>query len=306
MSLKIAISGASGLVGSAAVKYFKSLGHSIIRITRAGSSSGAGASAVVMDVKNNAVDSQGLEGADVVIHLAGANIAGKRWTDEHKSQILLSRVETTRILANALPKLERPPKIFLCASAIGYYGNADPDSGISFEERSPLGKGFLADVCHQWEAATQPAKEHGIRVVNMRIGPVLSREGGALQKMWVPFQLGLGGPLGHGRQMFSWVALDEIPRIMEFLINNDKIMGPVNVTAPHPVSNAEFTRVLGKAIKRPTIFPVPAFGARLLFGEMADALLLGGAAVIPKKLLEAGYKFRYPEIDAGLAAGLKS
>ncbi|MBZ0165805.1 MAG: TIGR01777 family oxidoreductase [Candidatus Omnitrophica bacterium] len=306
MPLKIAISGASGLVGSVAVRYFESLGHTIVRITRGGSTSAGGESAVVMDVKNNGMDSKGLDGIDVVIHLAGANIAGKRWTDDYKSQILLSRVETTRILANALPKLAHPPKIFLCASAIGYYGNTDPDSGITFEEPSPLGKGFLADVCHQWEAATQPAKEHGIRVVNMRIGAVLSREGGALQKMWIPFQLGLGGPLGHGRQMFSWVALDEIPRIMEFLINNDSIMGPVNVTAPHPVTNAEFTKAFGKAIKRPTIFPVPAFGARVLFGEMADALLLEGSTVIPKKLLEAGYKFHYPEIDAGLAASLKS
>ncbi len=304
--MKIAVSGATGLVGSTVSAYFQSQGHQIIRIVRAASTDKGGGQSVVMDVKNNTIKAADLEGVDVVVHLAGANIAGKRWNDEYKSQILLSRVETTRILAGALTRLAQPPKVFLCASAIGYYGNADPGSGITFEEQSPMGRGFLADVCHQWEAATQPAKEKGIRAVHMRIGAVLSKKGGAIQKMWVPFQLGAGGVLGDGRQMFSWIALDEIPLIMDFLIRTEGIMGPVNVTSPQPVTNAEFTKAFGKAINRPTVLPVPAFGARLLFGEMADALLLEGAKVMPKKLLDAGYAFRYPDIDSALAVSLKS
>ena len=304
--MKIAISGATGMVGTTASRYFEAQGHQIVRIARAASRDAGGQGAVVMDVKNNTIDAKNLEGCDVVIHLAGANIAGQRWTDDYKSQILLSRVETTRILAGALTKLAQPPKVFLCASATGFYGNADPDSGVTFEEQSPLGKGFLADVCHQWEAATQPVKEKGIRTVNLRISAVLSKQGGALQKMWIPFQLGAGGNLGHGRQMFSWIALEEIPLIMDYLINNEQVMGPVNVTSPQPVTNAEFTKAFGKAIHRPTIFPVPAFGARLLFGEMADAILLEGARVMPKKLTDAGYTFKYPDIDTALAASLKS
>lgn len=304
--MKIAMSGATGMVGTAATRYFEAQGHQIIRIARAASTGQPDDQAVLMDVKRNSIEAKKLEGVDVVIHLAGANIAGRRWSDDYKSQILLSRVETTRILAGALSKLANPPKVFLCASATGYYGNTDPDSGVSLEEQSPLGRGFLADVCHQWEAASQPAKEKGIRTVNMRISAVLSKKGGAIQKMWIPFQLGMGGNLGHGRQMFSWVALDEIPPIMDFLINNETVMGPVNVTSPQPVTNAEFTKAFGKAIKRPAIFPVPAFGARLLFGEMADAILLEGAKVMPKKLLEAGYDFRYPDIDSALAVSLKS
>lgn len=304
--MKIAVSGATGMVGSAACRYFEAKGHQIVRIARTASADQGAAGAVVMDVKNNTVDAKNLEGCDVVIHLAGANIAGQRWTDDYKSQILLSRAETTRILAGALTKLAKPPKVFLCASATGYYGNTDPDSGVTFEEQSPLGKGFLADVCHQWEAATQPVKERGIRTVNMRISAVLSKKGGALAKMWLPFQLGAGGNLGHGRQMFSWIALQEIPLIMDFLITHDQVMGPVNVTSPQPVTNAEFTKAFGKAIKRPTVFPVPAFGARLLFGEMADAILLEGAKVMPKKLTDAGYKFKYPDIDSALAVSIKS
>ncbi|MCA9394809.1 MAG: TIGR01777 family oxidoreductase [Candidatus Omnitrophica bacterium] len=302
--MKIAVSGATGMVGTAATKYFTAKGHEIIRIARAEGADPSGA--VVMDVKKNMIDGKKFEGVDAVIHLAGANIAGKRWNDDYKSQILLSRVETTRILAGALSKLANPPKVFLCASATGYYGNTDPDSGVTFEEQSPLGRGFLSDVCHQWEAASQPAKEKGIRTVNMRLGAVLSKKGGAIQKMWIPFQLGMGGNLGHGWQMFSWIALEEIPPIMDFLITNDNVMGPVNVTSPQPVTNAEFTKAFGRAIKRPTIFPVPAFGARLLFGEMADAILLEGARVMPKKLLEAGYAFQYPDIDSALAVSLKS
>lgn len=303
MPLKIAVSGSTGLVGTAVSAYFKDRGAEIIPVVRSVRQASAAAKTIVMDIKHQTIDTKGLEGLDAVIHLAGANIAGQRWNDDYKSEILLSRVESTKLISNALARVEEPPRVFICASAIGWYGNAGEDK--AFIESDPPAKDFLGDVCHQWEAATQTARERGIRVVTLRIGAVLSRKGGAVEKMWVPFILGLGGPLGDGKQMFSWVALDEIPSIIDFIIRNELVLGPVNVTAPNPVTNKEFTRVFGRVIKRPTIFPVPAFGARLLFGEMADALLLNGARVIPKKLVDAGYKFKYDQLEEALKASLK-
>ncbi len=300
--MKIAVSGSTGLIGTALIKNLKSQGHDIVRIARPGGSYPPGEEVMLMDHKTRSIDQKKLDECDIVIHLAGAGIADKRWTDDYKSEILLSRVESTKFLSEALAVSTTPPKLFICASAIGYYGNADAD--VTFDENSSAGRGFLADVCHQWEAATQTASERGIRVVNLRISAVLSRKGGAIAKMWMPFIMGVGGKLGDGKQMFSWIALDEIPRIIDYIIENELLMGPVNATAPNPVSNAEFTKVFGSVIKRPTIFPVPAFGARLLFGEMADAMLLSGSRVVPKKLLDAGYTFKYGELGPALKASL--
>ncbi|MGE0267483.1 MAG: TIGR01777 family oxidoreductase [Candidatus Omnitrophota bacterium] len=303
MPLKIAISGSTGLVGTAVSGHFKAQNAEIIPVVRSVSQASSAAKTIVMDIKHQTIDTKGLEGLDAVIHLAGANIAGQRWDDAYKTEILLSRVESTKLISNALARVEEPPKVFICASAIGWYGNGGADK--EFVESDLPAMDFLGDVCHQWETATQTARERGIRVVTLRIGAVLSRKGGAVEKMWVPFSLGLGGRLGDGKQMFSWIALDEIPLIIDFIIRNELILGPVNVTAPNPVTNAEFTRVFGKVIKRPVIFPVPAFGARLMFGEMADALLLNGARVVPKKLTDAGYKFKYDQVEAALRASLK-
>jgi len=303
MPLKIAVSGSTGLVGTAVSGHFKAQGAEIIPIVRFVSQTPGAGRTIMMDIQRQTIDTKGLEGMDAVIHLAGANIAGKRWDDQYKSEILLSRVESTKLISNALARVEYPPKVFICASAIGWYGAAGADR--TFVESDPPAVDFLGDVCYHWETATQTARERGIRVVNLRIGAVLSKKGGAIAKMWVPFSLGLGGKLGDGKQMFSWVALDEIPAIIDFIIKNELILGPVNVTAPNPVTNAEFTKVFGRVIKRPVIFPVPAFGARLLFGEMADSLLLNGARVVPKKLLDAGYKFKYDQLETALKASLK-
>lgn len=300
--MKIAISGSTGLVGTTLIKYFKDQGSEIVRIARPGGNYPSGEEVLLMDYKQRSIDQKKLDECDVVIHLAGAGIADKRWTDEYKTEIMLSRVETTKFLSEALAVSQTPPKVFLCASAIGFYGNADSD--ITFDEESPAGHGFLADVCQQWETATQTASERGIRVVNMRIGAVLSRKGGAIAKMWWPFILGAGGKLGDGKQMFSWIALDEIPRIIDHVIGNELMMGPVNFTSPQSVTNAEFTKVFGSVIKRPTIFPVPAFGAKLLFGEMAEPMLLKGSRVFPKKLLDGGYKFKYDQLEDALKASL--
>lgn len=303
MPLKIAVSGSTGLVGTAVSGYFKAQGADIIPIVRFVSQTQGTGRTIMMDIQRQTIDTKGLEGLDVVVHLAGANIAGKRWDDQYKSEILLSRVESTKLISNALARVEEPPKVFICASAIGWYGTAGADR--TFVESDLPAMDFLGDVCHQWETATQTARERGIRVVNLRIGAVLSKKGGAIAKMWAPFISGLGGRLGDGKQMFSWVALDEIPAIIDFIIKNELILGPVNVTAPNPVTNAEFTKVFGRVIKRPVIFPVPAFGARLLFGEMADSLLLNGSRVVPKKLLDAGYKFKYDQLETALKASLK-
>ncbi len=302
MTLKIAISGSTGLVGTAVSDYFKQKAE-IIPIVRSHQSSAQAGQSISMDIQNQTIDTQGLEGLDVVIHLAGASIADRRWSEEYKAEILLSRVESTKLISNTLANLKYPPKLFICASAIGWYGHGEAHQ--IFIESDPAAGDFLGDVCHQWEMATQTAQERGIRVVNLRTGTVLSKKGGAIKKMSVPFTLGLGGKLGSGKQMFSWIALDEIPLIIDFIIQNEKISGPVNLTAPNPVTNATFTKIFGKVIQRPTVFPVPSFGARLLFGEMADSLFLNGAKVIPKKLLDFGYSFKYEDLETALKSSLK-
>ena len=297
--MKIAITGSGGLVGTALKKYFSARGDDVWPLMR----SAASEREIFWNPAKGQIEREKLEGLDAVIHLAGANIAGRRWSAAYKKTILASRVQPTRLLCEALAGLTQKPKVLLSASAVGYYGAHNPAEGVL--EGTPAGNDFLAGVCRDWEEAATPATGAGIRTVAMRFGVVLSVKGGALKKMLPAFQLGLGGPLGSGKQMMSWVALAEIPKVAEFLLANESMSGPVNVVAPAPVTNACFTQALGKALKRPAFLPVPAFAVKLLFGEMGESLLLNGAAVLPGKLKEAGYSFRYPDIDAALRVSLK-
>lgn len=247
------------------------------------------------------LDPADLEGFDIVVHLAGENLASGRWTAARKKAIRDSRVQGTRLLANALASLSAKPKFFLCASAGGYYGDRG-DTELS--EDASRGDGFLADVVVDWEAASQPAVAAGIRTVCLRTGVVLARNGGALKKMLPVFRLGLGGRLGSGRQYMSWIALEDVIAAILFVMRQETLSGPVNAASPHPVTNAEFTRVLGRVLHRPAVLPVPAFALKLLFGEMAEQTVLAGARVVPRKLTDTGFAFQYPELEPALRAVL--
>ena len=288
--MRIAITGATGMIGSKLTAFLLAQGHQIAVITRRSSYHQPQISVIVWDPALNYIEAGQLEGFDVIIHLAGANV-GEYWSPEHKKNILESRVQSTKLLCESLSRLRSRPKLLISASAIGFYGNHPPQEIL--DENSPSGTGFLADACHQWEEATNAASKAGIRVVRMRLGVVLSRAGGALNKMWQPFQLGIGGVLGNGRQMMSWIALDEIPFCVDHLIKNDQITGAVNVVSPQAVSNAQFTRILGEVMRRLTVLPVPGFMVRLLFGEMGQNLLLEGAHVAPRRLQESGVSISF-------------
>ena len=237
------------------------------------------------------------DGVDAVVHLAGENIAAGRWTPARKAEIRQSRVEGTRILCESLARLAHPPKLLVSASAVGFYG----DRGAQMlTEESGAGSGFLPDVCREWEAATEPASQADIRVVNLRFGMVLSPAGGALRKMLPPFKLGLGGRIGSGDQFMSWIAIDDAVGAIHHTLSAESLRGPVNAVAPTPVTNTEFTCTLARVLRRPALIPVPRFAARLAFGEMADALLLASARVVPVRLRESGYHFRFPELEGAL------
>jgi uncharacterized protein (TIGR01777 family) len=247
--------------------------------------------------EDGSIATPGLEGMDAVVHLAGENIAAGRWSSEKKARIRDSRVQGTRVLCDALAQLVNPPKVLVSASAIGYYG--DRGAEVLREESRP-GRDFLADVCRAWEAATAPAAQRGIRVVNLRFGIVLSAAGGALAKMLFPFKMGMGGIVGSGQQYMSWIALDDLVGAIHHALITDTLQGPVNAVAPNPVTNSEFTRTLGRVLRRPTLVPLPAFAARAAFGEMADALLLASIRVEPARLQDTHYAFRYPELEGAL------
>jgi len=238
-----------------------------------------------------------IEGFDAVVNLAGESIAEGRWTDEKKRRIRESRVKGTKLLGDALANLTVPPKTFVCASAIGYYGNRGDEL---LTETSAPGDDFLAKVCADWEEATALATEKGIRVVNARFGVILDTNGGALKKMLPPFRMGVGGRIGSGKQWMSWIALDDVIGGIKFALANESVKGPVNFVSPNPVTNAEFTKTLGKVLSRPTIFPIPAFAIKLMFGEMGEALLLGGQRVAPARLAGGGFEFSYPQLEAAL------
>ena len=290
--MKIAIAGASGMVGKALTKSLTGKGHAVTALKRGGS-----ADQVFVNVTP-----EYLEGFDAVINLAGENIAAKRWSDEQKKLIVDSRVSTTSFLSDALSKTKGSPKVFINASAIGIYGNRGSESIT--EESSP-GAGFLANTCKQWEEAARPAKREGLRVVIARLGVVLSKEGGALNKMLLPFQLGAGGVLGSGRQYMSWIEISDLVKAFEFLLEND-VDGVVNMTSPNPATNAEFTSAMAKVLSRPAILPAPAFGLKLILGEMAQEMLLEGSLVLPAKLEKAGFKFDYANLEKALNHELKA
>ncbi len=239
-----------------------------------------------------------LEGFSAAVHLSGASLAGRRGTPERKREMAASRIISTQALADALAGLRQPPKALLVASAIGIYGNRGDEV---LDETSAPGKGYLAEVCREWEEVAQPAIDAGIRVVNLRFGVVLGRDGGALAHMLPIFRLGLGGRLGSGRQWMSWIALPDVVSAVLFALRTPDVNGPVNLVSPHPVTNAGFTRALGRQLHRPAIVPAPAFALRMAFGEMADAALLSSARVLPRKLLDAGYRFGQPELQPALA-----
>ncbi|MDE1920420.1 MAG: TIGR01777 family oxidoreductase [Candidatus Omnitrophica bacterium] len=291
--MHVAITGATGMIGVKLTDFLLSEGHQVEVLTRRSSYRSSQTTVIRWDPELSYLEKGQLEGFDVVIHLAGSSIA-RYWTAGYKKNILESRALGTSFLCECLARAPRPPKLLICASAVGIYGNRPPQEIL--DEDSPSGEGFLADVCRQWEQAANPALKAGIRVVHMRLGVVLSRTGGALAKMLPAFQWGAGGRLGAGDQMMSWVALDEIPLVVDHLINNEKISGAVNVVSPQAVSNARFTSILGQVMRRPTMLSVPAFAVRLAFGEMGQNLLLEGANVFPRRLKENGYQFRFADL----------
>src|SRR5947208_4033451 len=288
--MKILVAGASGLVGSALIPALEFEGAEINRLAR----SSPKANEVEWHPNHGQIDAARLEGFDSIINLAGESIAEGRWTDEKKRKIRDSRVNGTHLLSEAIARLVTKPRGFLCASATGFYGDRDDEI---LDEMSESGGGFLATVCREWEQATEPAAKAGVRVVNLRFGPILAREGGMLGKMLTPFKMGMGGKVGSGKQYISWVAIDDVVGAIKLALADESMHGPLNVVSPNPVTNEEFTKMLGGVLSRPTVMAIPAFAARLAFGEMADEMFLVSQRVIPQKLNDAGYQFKYPELE---------
>jgi uncharacterized protein (TIGR01777 family) len=296
--MRVAVTGSRGLIGSALVAALEAGGDEVTRVVRGH----PGHANVAWDPAKGTIGAEGLEGVDAVVHLAGESIAAGRWTQARKDAIRRSRVDGTRLLAETLTRLEHRPRLLLSASAVGYYGSRGDEP---LTEESPPGTGFLAEVCRAWEAAARPAGDAGIRVVTPRFGMVLAREGGALPRMLTPFRLGLGGVIGSGAQYVSWIALPDLVALLRFLMGADGLAGPVNAVAPRPVTNREFTKALGRVLGRPTVVPVPPFVVRLVFGEMGEAVLLGGQRVLPARLETAGFRFRTPDLEAALTSALR-
>ena len=291
--MNILITGSSGLIGTALAETLSSRGYQIFKMRRT-SSQKEPFHWLPDELKIHWDTSVHI---DVVIHLAGANIAAGRWSETRKKEILDSREKSTHLIADTLAGLKNPPKLLISASAIGFYGDT-ADRWV--DERNRPGYDFLSEVCLKWEKATLPASESGIRTVLIRTGMVLSAKGGALKKMLLPFQLGLGGKMGSGKQFVSWVSLDEVVEMVRFIIDNEAIHGPVNLVSPNPVTNAVFAKTLGAVLKRPAIFPIPAFMLKLLWGEMAEALILASNRVKPKALELAGYSFIHQDLENAL------
>lgn len=289
--MKVAVTGASGLLGSALVPALAEAGHDVVRVVRGE----AGAGEVRWDPAAGTIDAAGLEGAGAVVHLAGENV-GQRWTKERKRRILDSRVQGTRLLAETVARLEPTPAL-VCASAVGFYGPLREEPA---DESAPRGKGFLAGVVAAWEEAAQPARDAGARVAHLRCGIVLSRQEGALARLVTPFRLGLGGRVGSGRQWWSWVSLPDAVAAYRHAVESD-LAGVANVVSPGVVRNAEFVRSLGRALGRPTVLPLPSFVVKAAFGQMGEEMLLGGQRVEPRALLERGFAFAHPTLDAALA-----
>jgi uncharacterized protein len=293
--MRILISGATGLVGTALGEALRAEGHEVGRLMRPGGTAREGD--IRWDPTSGSVDVAAMEGADAVICLSGAGIGDGRWTAERKKVLRSSRVDATRVLVDSLGRMKKKPRVFIGASAVGYYGDRGDEI---LTETSGAGKDFVALLARDWEAETMRAELSGIRTVVARFGVILSTKGGALTRMLTPFKLGAGGRLGSGKQWMSWIALEDVVGIIRAAIANEGIKGPVNVVAPNPVRNAEFTRVLASALHRPAIFPAPAFILRMALGEMADALLLSSQRVQAERMMAAGYDYRIPELDTAL------
>ena len=293
--LHVAVSGAGGLIGSALLPHLARRGHRVSRLVRRSAVPGE----ISWDPSRGVLDAADLEGVDAVVHLAGENV-GARWTSARKKRIRSSRVAGTRLLSETLARLRRRPGVLVSASAIGIYGDRGNET---LTESSGLGNGdrdFLVSVTQEWESAADPARGAGIRVVHPRFGVVLSPAGGALERLLLPFRLGLGGRLGSGSQWMSWISIDDTIGAIDQALSNPELNGPVNVTAPEPVTNREFTRTLGRVLSRPTLFPVPAAALRLALGEMAEGTILASARVLPARLVEVGYQFSQPRLEDAL------
>lgn len=293
--MKILITGSHGLVGSALVPTLANAGHTVIRMVRPPMKPGE--KEILWNPQTGFVEKEKLEGFDAVVHLAGENISTGRWTAEKKARIRDSRVKGTQLLAKTLAGLKHKPKILASASAIGFYGNRGTE--VMSERNSP-GSGFLAGVCVEWEAATEPARQAGINVVHLRFGVILSSKGGALAKMLPPFKLGLGGKVGSGFQYMSWISITDVVGAVMHVLKSKELSGPLNIVSQQPVTNLEFTKALGRVLSRPTVFPLPAFAARLAFGEMANELLLSSTGVIPSRLIRSGFTLQHNNIEEAL------
>ena len=298
-AMKIAITGASGLIGSALVPHLRTQGHEVMRLVRRPSTA---ADEITWDPKAGTVDLARLQGTEAVVHLAGAGVGDHRWTDDYKRQILDSRVDGTRTIVEAITKLDTPPKVLVSGSAIGWYGETG-DRRV--DESDPAGTGFLADVVRAWEATADPAEQAGIRVVHARTGLVVAKEGGAWARMFPLFKLGLGGKLGSGRQYWSWISLRDEVRALDYLIANETINGPVNLTGPNPATNAEVTAAMGEVLGRPTLLPAPAFALKAVLGEFSTEVL-GSARVIPAVLERSGFVWDDPTIANAIRTALES
>jgi len=294
-AMNILVTGASGLIGSSLIPLLARNAHLVTRLVRTQPKTGVGE--IFWDPEDGKLDVTLLEGLDAVVHLAGENIGAGRWTEQRKRRILESRLAGTRLLARALADLRRPPEVLVSASAVGFYG--DRGAEVLREDSGP-GKGFLADVCRRWEQAADAVKGNGIRLVTLRLGIVLSAAGGALPRMLTPFRMGAGGRIGAGTQFMSWIVLDDLLEVIKLACTRPSLKGAVNAVAPEPVTNLAFTRILGRVLRRPAIFPIPASLIRLLFGEMGEALLLYSARAEPERLQAAGFRFRYPQLEAAL------
>jgi uncharacterized protein (TIGR01777 family) len=294
--MKIVVAGASGFVGKPLVALLRSAGHEVNTLVRSGAARTA--SGIFWDPANGVLNANLLSGTDAVVNLAGSNL-GERWSRERKKVLRESRLQTTGLLASTIAAMPRKPAVFLCASAIGIYGADRGDADL--HEESSEGSDFLALLCHDWEEEARTAAAAGIRVVNSRFGIILNPEGGALEKLLLPFKLGAGGKIGSGEQWMSWIARDDLLAAIRFLLENDSLHGPVNLTAPSPVTNEQLARELGKALHRPSVAPVPAPVIRLMLGrEMADLTVLANQRVLPTRLLKAGFEFHFPELAGAL------
>ena len=290
LNMKVLITGASGLVGTELQKSFAAQGYEMLLASRKVATDDRH---IQWSVEDGFTDPEKLEGIDAVVHLAGENVSGLRWTDDKKKAIRDSRVLGTRNVVDAISKLKNKPKVFVASSAIGFYGERGDEE---VTESSAAGDNFLAEVSKAWEAESRRAEDAGIRTVLLRTGIVLSKDGGALSTMLVPFKLGVGGVVGSGKQWMSWISLPDEIDVINFVIDNENIRGAVNAVSPNPVTNHDFTKTLGEVLYRPTFFPLPEFAVSMVFGEMGDVLLLASTKVLPKRLEDAGFEFKYPNL----------